>query len=83
VDEHENAEEGDTELDRKARLRQERKGSLVYDSEQQVLRSSLLDKLNRGNEEHGNDSDDTSGSSNDGLRLKQRAAPVRAEVCFI
>jgi hypothetical protein len=65
--------EGDTELDRKARLRGERAGSLAYDAEQQQLRDSLLATL------HSSPGDASAGEGDDGLRLRRRA-PAEAEV---
>ena len=78
VDEEADVGEGDTELDRKRRLREDHAATFAYDAEQQELRSSLLSKVHGGAAHSGgaataNDSSD----DEDGLTLKTRAEPAQ------
>ena len=75
--------EDDTELDRKARLREERADTIAYDAEQRSLRSSLVRSMH-GNANGREGSADDAGSDSDGddgLVLK-RGAVAAAPVCF-
>jgi hypothetical protein len=78
VDEEGGQGEDDTELDRKARLREERTGTLAYDTEQRSLRSSLLRTVHGGGDGDGLEGDAEGGGddADDGLLLKRRAAFV-------
>ena len=73
--------EEDTELDRKARLREERADNIAYDAEQRSLRTSLLRTMQEGSEGEGQGVEQAgSGSDDDGLVLKRRAAASAAPV---
>eukprot|EP00892_Ulva_mutabilis_P001580 jgi/Ulvmu1/11422/UM075_0086.1 len=71
------AEEADTDIDRKRRLREERADALAYDPEQRALRDALVTRM------QADDSDAEAGGSSQeddlgGLTIRQRATADNA-----